>query len=255
MWVIRSPFETLSVELARALVSVGRSPVQAEEEGCTLAAGGAARVALALTDHLSPSRRARLDSAVEHRCYETVPVVEGLANLGNVSAVMRSAEALGYLGFAIITGSVTKVKVSARTSAGAERWLDVWRWKDAAEAVLPLQRAGYRVVATSPEGTDPIDALDFTHPTALVFGNEEEGVSPELLSSADARCTIPMEGLTRSLNISVAAAVALYHARLDRLRRRGRHGDLDQAWKETWRAIYYLRSVPGAGAILARLLL
>lgn len=253
--MIRSPFETLAEEVARALLSVGRPRARVELEAPHLAAGGAARIAAALANHLTPSRKARLDRAVELRCYGTVPVVEGLANLGNVSAVMRSAEALGYLGFGIITGPVTKVKVSDRTSTGAERWLDVWRWNDAAEAVPALRRAGYRILATAPDGGEPIEAVDFTRPAALVFGNEEEGISSGLLASADGCCTIPMDGLTRSLNISVAAALALYQARSDRLRRRGRHGDLDEEWKETWRAIYYLRSVPGAGAILARLLL
>lgn len=203
-----------------------------------------------LRPYVTAHRQQRIEQVLEGRTYTVVPVIEGLANTGNISAVMRSAEALGYQGFGIIKGNVQKYKTSERTSQGADKWLDVWTWPTAAEAVPALKAAGYRVVATTLDAAAPIDTFDFTVPTALVFGNEVEGVSKELLAQADARCVIPIVGFTQSFNISVAAAIALYHAQRDRLARQGRHGDLSPAWKAALRAVFYLRSVQKAGVLL-----
>ncbi len=203
-----------------------------------------------LQPFISAHRRQRIEQVLAGRTYTIVPVVEGLANTGNVSAVMRSAEALGYQAFGIIKGSVQKFKTSERTSQGADKWLDLWTWQTATEAAQALKAAGYRLVATTLENAAPIETFDFTVPTALVFGNELVGVSEELLKQADARCVIPLMGFTQSFNISVAAAIALYHAYRDRMARQGRHGDLPPVWQETLKAVFYLRSVRHAGKFL-----
>jgi tRNA (guanosine-2'-O-)-methyltransferase len=84
----------------------------------------------------------------------------------------------------------------------------------------------------------------------VFFGNEREGVSDELLTAADARMVVPMAGFSKSFNISVAAALTLYHIRQDRIRRAGRHGDLSTGEQAILTAVYYLRSVEHAEAIL-----
>jgi tRNA (guanosine-2'-O-)-methyltransferase len=67
-------------------------------------------------------------------------------------------------------------------------------------------------------------ALDLTVPTALVFGNEQRGVTDEAAALADHAVTIPMQGMVESLNISVACAVTLYEA----MRQRSAAGMYDQ---------------------------
>lgn len=203
-----------------------------------------------LTDFLTPERRDRIEAVLAERTYRFATVVEGIVNVGNVSAVMRSAEALGFQPFHVITGDET-FKNSQRTSQGAEKWLDVYRWETAADCIAHLHDGGYRVVVTHLDETSvPIGEVDFTEKTALVFGNEKEGVSQEMLRLADARCIIPMSGFVQSFNISVAAALSLYHARQDRLGRMGRHGDLSDAERSELRAVFYLKSVRHARKIL-----
>ena len=203
-----------------------------------------------LGPYLTPARIERLRGVVGRRTSTVITVIEGLINLGNVSAVMRSAEALGFHQFHVIEGG-TRFKNSPRTSQGAEKWLDVSRWPDAATCIPQLQARGYSVVATHLDDTAvPIGEIDFTKPTALVFGNEQEGISEELARLADQRCIIPMVGFVQSFNISVAAAVALYHAYHDRMSRQGFHGDLDDTEKEALLAAYYYRSVKHADDIL-----
>ncbi len=207
-------------------------------------------VVAVLQPYLSEARRARIEAVLDGRTYTVATVVEGLVNTGNVSAVMRSAEALGFQPFHLITGPA-RFKKSKRTTQGAEKWLDVRVWETPAGCVEHLRERGYAVVATHLDDTAvPIDALDFTRKTALVFGNEREGVSAELLALADRRCIIPTPGFVESFNISVAAAVGLYHAYRDRLARSGRHGDLTEAERRHLRARFYLKAVNHATRIL-----
>ncbi|GIV57955.1 MAG: tRNA (guanosine(18)-2'-O)-methyltransferase [Rhodothermaceae bacterium] len=207
-----------------------------------------------LRPYLTDERAARIEAVLDGRTYTVVPVVEGIINTGNVSAVMRSAEALGYQAFHIITGP-ERFKTSKRTTQGADKWLDVHTWRTPADAVAYLKAAGYAVVATHLDDTAvPIDAFDFTQKTALVFGNERDGVSEELLTLADRRCVIPTPGFVESFNISVAAAVSLYHAYRDRLARQGRHGDLTDAERARLRAQFYVRAVRHARELLRQAL-
>jgi tRNA (guanosine-2'-O-)-methyltransferase len=166
---------------------------------------------------------------------------------------MRSAEALGYQDFHVVKGDNERYKHSQRTAGGAEQWLDLWRWNDPASWADHMRDRGYRLVATHLHAdTVPIRDLDFTTPTALVFGNEEEGVSDAMMEEVDAACVVPLPGFTESFNVSVAAAVALYHAQQDRLNRQGHHADLSEAEQTRLVARFCLRSVTEPGQIIAR---
>lgn len=208
----------------------------------------------ALEAFVSGERKTRIDSVLAARTRTVVPVIEGIVNMGNVSAVMRTAEALGYQDLHIITGS-TRFKNSRRTSIGAEKWLDVYHWSSPAECARSLTSEGYRIVATHLDATArEVSEFDFTQKTALVLGNEKDGVSEEMLELSEARCILPMTGFAQSYNISVAAAIALYHAYQDRLRRQGAHGDLSERELLELRAAFYLRSVRSGKQILQRAL-
>lgn len=216
-----------------------------------------AQVVAVLEPYLTEARRARINAVLAERTYTVVPVVEGLVNTGNVSAVMRTAEALGFQAFHIVTHEAhdegIRYKTSERTTQGADKWLDVWRWPTPETCLLPLKAQGYEVVVTHLDARAvPLSEIDFTQKTALVFGNERDGVSEQMLALADRTCVVPMAGFTRSFNISVAAALCLYHARRDRLSRQGFHGDLTEAQREMLRAVFTLKSVRSARQILTR---
>ncbi len=212
----------------------------------------AADVVRHLRPFVTERRRRRIDAVIAGRTYQLAPVVEGLTNVGNVGAVMRSAEALGCQAFHVVTTG-GRYKQSERTSQGAEKWLDLWRWPSAEACAEHLRTRGYRLVAMHLDADAvPIDALDFTQRTALVFGNERDGVSEAMLDACDRTCAVPTGGFTESFNVSVAAAGALYHARQGRQRRQGRHGDLTEGERAALRADFYLRSVGRAEAILRR---
>jgi tRNA (guanosine-2'-O-)-methyltransferase len=211
------------------------------------------RVIDLLAPLMTASRLAGIRQTVERRTRTVVPVIEGIVNTGNVSAVMRSAEAMGYQDLHVVAGAHERFKTSTRTAKGAQRWLDVWQW-DAPEAcAMHLQEQGYRVLTFALSDTArPIEAFDFTQPTALVFGNEKGGVTQAMRAAADADCLIPMDGFTESFNISVAAALGLYHARADRVRRQGHHADLSDAEQTRLVARFCMRSITNASQVLAR---
>lgn len=210
-----------------------------------------ARVVELLADQISPRRRGRIDEVLANRTFSTVTVLDGIYDRGNVSAVMRSAEALGFAEMHVIE-SQEGFKAANRVTQGADKWLEVHKHDTPTPCIETLQSRGYRIVSTHLEASVPLDEIDFSRPTAIVFGNERDGVCPEVLEASDARVIIPMLGFAQSFNISVAAAISLYHIVSDRRRRLGRHGDLTEDEQMVLRAMYYLRSVGQADAILRR---
>lgn len=202
---------------------------------------------------LTPERQARIQNTVRHRTFSVVPVLEDLFDRGNVSACLRSAEAFG-LGQVHLIQKNEKFKESQRTTAGADKWVEVKQWKTTADCIGHLKSQGMQIVAThlSPSSV-PIGKIDFSKPTAIVLGNEKQGISPEMVELADQSVIIPMLGFVQSFNISVAASLAFYHLTLDRQQRRGSTGDLTAEEQEILKAIYTLRTQDSSGATLRRL--
>jgi tRNA (guanosine-2'-O-)-methyltransferase len=211
----------------------------------------AAQVVAGLAPCLSAERQARIAAVAAARTRTIVPVAEGLYDRGNVSAVVRSAEGLGYQAVHVIDNS-KHFKEARRVTQGAEKWTDIFEWQDTAPCVAALRAQGYRIAVAHLHDAVPLRELDATVPTALVFGNEHAGPSPEMLAAADLRVIVPMSGFTQSFNISVAAAICLYGLREQRIAQLGQQGDLSAAEQLELTAAFYLRSVPHAEDILAR---
>jgi tRNA (guanosine-2'-O-)-methyltransferase len=191
---------------------------------------------------LTAERKERIREVVNKRTLDIIPVLDGIHDLGNVSAVMRSAEAFGLQELHFVENQ-PKYKISQRTSKGTDKWLNVIRWKESLACAKDLKSRGYKIVATHLDSTAvPISEVDFSQPTALILGNEKEGVSKEILEMSDVRCIIPMQGFAESFNISVAAALSFYHIYQDRMRRLGHHGNLTPEQKNYLIADYYLRT-------------
>lgn len=196
-----------------------------------------------LAPQISESRKDSIERVLANRTDNLTVVVEGMIDLGNVSAVMRSADGFGVQSVhAIDTANV--YKRSRRTTRGTDKWIDRYRWEDVESCFGYLRSAGYRiVVADIADGAVPIGEVDLTQRSAFVFGNELEGVSDVARGLADVSVTIPMAGFADSFNISVAAAITLYEAQSQRARRFGRNGDLGDSDKARIRAVWYMKTV------------
>jgi tRNA (guanosine-2'-O-)-methyltransferase len=205
-----------------------------------------------LEPHLTPSRIQRIAQVIEGRTYSIATVAEHLYDIGNISAVMRSAESFGFLPFHIVERPGSKYKMSDRISRGTEKWLDIRKHKSSVECVKELKERCYKVYATDLYATHKIEDINFSEKVAVVFGNEKEGISEEMREHADGRFIIPMHGFAQSFNISVAASLCFYHIHQKREVQMGDSGDLTPEEKIGLKAHYYLRTIDGAEEIMRR---
>lgn len=140
-------------------------------------------------------------------------IVDRVTDVRNFGALARTAECasldaiiLGDKGNAPITGDAMK------TSAGALSHLAVCRVADMKKTIQLLKQSGIQIVACTEKASEHLYAIDMNTPIALILGSEEDGISPELLKQADRLAKIPINGKIESLNVSVAAGIAIYEA-------------------------------------------
>ena len=134
---------------------------------------------------------------------------------GNVGTVIRCSDAAGVGGVVLTEASVDPLNPKAvRASAGSLFHLPVVTGPSVEALVPALQRAGLRVLAADGAADRYLDDLlddgSLARPTAWVFGNEGQGVRPEVAESTPLSVRIPMPGATESLNVAAASAVAFW---------------------------------------------
>ena len=163
---------------------------------------------------MTPERKNKLSSVLSKRQNDIAIVMENVFDPHNISAVMRTCDAVGVQDIYILNTKIPRHKKwGPRSSSSAAKWLTVHQFENAEECFLSLRKR-YSKILTTHLSSDAIGLyeIDFTQPLALVFGNEHSGVSEEIRALADGNFVIPQSGIIQSLNISVACAVTLYEA-------------------------------------------
>lgn len=163
---------------------------------------------------MTPERRDKLITVLSKRQPDLTVVLENVFDPHNISAVMRTCDAVGIQEVYILNTKIPRHKKwGARSSSSAAKWLTVHQFENASECFSSL-RNRYSKILTTHLSSDAVGLyqIDMTQPIALVFGNEHSGVSDEIRALADGNFIIPQVGIIRSLNISVACAVTLYEA-------------------------------------------
>ena len=211
------------------------------------------QITQALEVWLTPERIDKINRVLQNRTYTILPVLDGLYDIGNMNAVLRTSESFGFQAVHIIETSA-KYREANRVAQGAEKWLDIFRWKNPLDCISYLKEKGYKICVTSLDSQKTINEVDFLIPTAIIFGNEHEGVSKEIIHQADESIIIPMYGFTQSFNISVAASIALYHAFQKRTELLQSNGDLFEDEKRILKAIFYWKSLSRAKEIVSHAL-
>jgi TrmH family RNA methyltransferase len=141
-----------------------------------------------------------------------VLVLAGLQDPGNLGTILRSAEAFGADGVLSLPGTVSAWNPKAvRASAGSVFRLPLLS-AGAGEGFARLRKAGVKLWTTAVHGAEPADGVDLSAPSALLIGNEGNGVPDDLAAQADGALTISCPGPVESLNAAVAASVLLYEA-------------------------------------------
>lgn len=157
----------------------------------------------------------KLDNIVQQVFSEgrnpVVLLLDRITDVRNFGAIVRTAECAGV--DAIVIGEKGSAPVTSdamKTSAGALNHVPVCRERDLVQTVRYLRDSGMRIIACTEKTPQEIYRVNLKGPIALILGSEEDGISDGLLREADDLSKIPMRGRIGSLNVSVAAGVAIY---------------------------------------------
>ncbi len=200
---------------------------------------------------LSAERRERIEQVLDARLASLTVVLEDLHDPHNGAAALRSIEAYGIAELHVVEPR-ERFRYSAGVTRGCEKWLSIHRHRGIEAAAQALRSREFRLYATAPEATSDIDTVDVSHPFAVMFGNEHDGISAATLAMCDDVMAIPMFGFTQSFNLSVSVAVAVQRLAARRRAALGVVGDLADAERARLRARWYLQDVRGASEILRR---
>jgi len=175
---------------------------------------------------MTNERRQKIESVLSKRQNDLTVVLENVFDPHNISAVMRSCDAVGVQEIYVLNTKIPRHKKwGAKSSSSAAKWLTVHQFENAEECFAQIRKK-YSIVLTTHLSSDAVSLyeLNLTKSVALVFGNEHSGVSDEIIAMADGNFIIPQMGIIQSLNISVACAVSLYEA----FRQKQKAGHYDQ---------------------------
>lgn len=166
----------------------------------------------------SARRIERVTAVVNRRLPDLTVVMENIHDPHNVSAIMRTCDAVGVLQAELLYTQEQFPRIGKKSSSSANKWVKHRRHTSVQECYGRLRSEGFTICATRLDSRARLlYDLDLTCKTAFVLGNEHRGVSDEAAAKADALVIIPMRGMIESLNVSVAAAVCLYEALRQRL--------------------------------------
>ena len=163
---------------------------------------------------MTPERSDRLTNVLNKRQPDLTVVLENVFDPHNISAVMRTCDAVGIQDIYILNNKIPPHrKWGEKSSSSAAKWLTIHQFTNAHECFAALRKQ-YQKIYTTHLSTNAasLHELNLTESVALVFGNEHSGVSDEIIAMADGNFIIPQVGIIKSLNISVACAISLYEA-------------------------------------------
>lgn len=142
-----------------------------------------------------------------------IMVLDRITDVRNFGAIARTAECAGVDALVVPVKGGAMVNADAiKTSAGALYKIPVCRVEDLGDSVRFLKDSGLQVIVASEKARDTMYRPDYTRPTVIIMGSEEDGVSAPLMEEANRKVKIPMQGTIESLNVSVSAALLIYEA-------------------------------------------
>lgn len=168
---------------------------------------------VALLEHLetyiTEARKEKFHKVLSLRTKHFTVATEDVYQLHNTSAVIRTCDVFGIQEVQIVEERNTK-RIDREIAMGAQKWVDVNRFRSVKNCIADMKQKGYQIVATTPHTNDCLlHDFDISKKSCFFFGREVEGLSQEVLDAADCYLKIPMVGFTESLNISVSAAIIL----------------------------------------------
>ncbi|MDD5340945.1 MAG: TrmH family RNA methyltransferase [Patescibacteria group bacterium] len=148
-------------------------------------------------------------------------ILQNIRSLFNIGSIFRSADAFsvskiylcGYSGFPV-DKQMAKI---AKTALGAEKTVPFEHYWQTATLIKKLKKQKIKIIALElTKGAKPLNKFEPKFPLAIIVGNEILGITKNILKLADEMVYIPMQGKKESLNVAIAASIALYDLNLKR---------------------------------------
>lgn len=187
---------------------------------------------------MTPERIARITHVLNNRQPDFTIILENVFDPHNIFAAIRSCDAVGITDVYVVNTQMVKYpKFGKKSSASASGWLNIHQFDNLDECFAAVRKRYQKIYATHlGETSRTLYELDLTESVALVFGNENFGVSEDCVQRCDGNFIIPQAGMVQSLNISVACAVSLYEGFRQRLQA-GFYSGKPRLSKEEWNAL------------------
>ena len=147
-----------------------------------------------------------------------VLILDRITDVRNFGAIARTAECSGVNAIIIPSRGSAQINADAiKTSTGALQKIPVCKEENLKATIDYLKECGLQIIACTEKTNDYYFQIDFTVPTAIIMGSEEDGILNEYIQKSDGKAKIPLLGEIGSLNVSVAAGIILYEAVSQRL--------------------------------------
>ena len=162
-----------------------------------------------LRGFVSSERLLRFEQILALRTRHLCVAVEDVYQLHNTSAILRSCDSFGIQDVHVLEHRFND-RLDTQIAMGADKWLSVYKHESTKDCIAHLKARGYKIVATVPDdNVQSFHQIKFNHKSVLFFGTEKSGLSDDVLKQSDEFISIPTFGFTKSLNVSVSAAIIL----------------------------------------------
>ena len=170
---------------------------------------------------ISPIETIAIEKMIQNaELKKTTPLyllLDGITDPRNFGAILRSANATSVSGVIICSSSSSPInEVVVKTSSGAIFNVPISKVNNLKDAIYLLKENQIEVIGLDQTGKNPIYDTDLLNPLAILIGSEEKGISKGVLKIINQKIRIPMTGNVESLNVSVAASIALFEVKRQR---------------------------------------
>ena len=140
-------------------------------------------------------------------------ILDRITDVRNFGAITRTAECAGVDAIIIPSKGSARINADAvKTSAGAIYKIPICREDNLKNAIELIKNSGIEIIACTEKADVSYSDISYDKPCAIIFGSEDDGISPEYMKRADKKIRIPLSGEIESLNVSVATGIVLFEA-------------------------------------------
>jgi tRNA (guanosine-2'-O-)-methyltransferase len=207
---------------------------------------------------LTISRIERIDRVLKKRTKGISVLLEDIYQGHNISAVLRTCDNLGIQNIYIIQDS-NKINLSKGISLGSEKWVTLKIKKNnqtKSDFIKGLKKEGFKLVSTVPPSKKKsiiLEDFKIEKKMIIAFGNEEKGLSSEILDESESLISAPMDGFNESYNISVSCAIIMNQI-ISKAKKQNKLVHLNKKEMDNLKMEWYIKSIRNSSTVIKNLM-